>query len=107
MWTVPTRVATPDGSSSSSSANSFCKVWFFFLGVLGDFFSLRLSRVCFDIDFLSKDSSADEDFRFCGFYFILFRIVICVIGLEYKELRKMKIILWNNLRLKRENGSSS
>jgi hypothetical protein len=33
MWTVPTRVivaATADGSSSStlSSANSFCKVWF-------------------------------------------------------------------------------
>lgn len=74
MWTVPTRVATPDGSSSSSSssANSFFKVWFF-----SGFRSFPLLYDClgfgfvFPIDLWSEDSSADEDFWICVF-FVLF-----------------------------------
>jgi len=47
MWTVPTRAivaATADGSSSStlSSSDSFCKVWFFKVWFFFFFFYLGL-----------------------------------------------------------------
>jgi hypothetical protein len=64
MWTVPTRAivaATADGSSSStlSSSDSFCKVWFFKVWFFFFFF-------LFGFDFFFLDCLVAEKFSCLG-----------------------------------------